>query len=323
MNKLGYDEKCAECGSQEIVLDPQKGELICFRCGVVADVVIDSGPEWRAYSSEEENQRSRSGAPISYLRADLGLPTAISRSRKDGQGQSLPLAKRYEYERLSHIDNRTLNSHIRNLRTALRELKRIRSLMELPETVGEEASIIYRRCLKANKIRGRSIEGMIAACLYIACRNAGLPHTLRDMILPTNIQMKELGRCVRIIIGELDLRPTPSDYVALVHRLGDALNVTMHTRSRAVEIIGEAKSNGITVGKNPMSMAAAALYIAGVQTGERRTQQQIAKVAKTTPVTIRNRFKELVAALAIKDVDVKRGAAAVPVYMDPQAFLDR
>lgn len=320
---MSYDERCVECGNQEIVLDPQKGEFICFRCGVVADIVIDSGPEWRAYSSEEESRRSRSGAPISYLRADLGLPTAISRSRKDGQGQDLPLSKRYEYERLSHIDNRTLNSRIRNLRTALRELKRIQSLMELPEHVGEEASLIYRRCLKANKIRGRSIEGMIAACLYIACRNGDLPHTLRDMILPTSVKMKELGRCVRIIIGELDLRPNPSDFTALVHRLGNALNVTMHTRGRAVEILNEAKSNGITVGKNPMSMAAAALYIAGVQTGERRTQQQIAKVAKTTPVTIRNRFKELVAALEIKNVDVKRGAAAVPVYMDPQAFLDR
>ncbi len=320
---MSYDEKCAECGSQEIVLDSQKGEFICFRCGVVADIVIDNGPEWRAYSNEEEKQRSRSGAPISYLRPDLGLPTEISRSRKDGQGQNLPLSKRYEYQRLSNIDNRTLNSQVRNLRTALRELKRVRSQMELPEPVGQEAAIIYRRCLKENKIRGRSIEGMIAACIYLACRNAGLPHTLRDMIIATNVKSKELGRCVRLIISELDLRPNPSDHTALIHRLGDALKVTMHTRGLAVDILKEAKTNSITVGKNPMSMAAAALYIAGVQTGERRTQQQIAKVAKTTPVTIRNRFKELVAALEIRDVDVKRGAAAVPVYMDPKVFIDQ
>ena len=320
---MSYDEKCAECGSQEIVLDPYKGEFICFQCGVVADTVIDNGPEWRAYSNEEESQRSRSGAPLSYLRPDMGLPTEISRSRKDGQGQTLPMATRFEYERLSNLHNRTVNNKIRNLRTALRELKRIRSVMELPETVGEEAAILYRRCLKENKIRGRSIEGMIAACLYLGCRNAELPHTLCDMVIAANVQTKELGRCVRTIIGELDLRPTPSDHAALIHRLGDALDITMHTRGRAVEIIKEAKANGLTVGKNPMSMAAAGIYIAGVQTGERRTQQQIAKVAKTTPVTIRNRFKELVAALEIKNIDVKRGAAATPVYLDPQAFLDR
>ncbi len=52
-----------------------------------------------------------------------------------------------------------------------------------------------------------------------------------------------------------------------------------------------------------MSLAAAALYISTIQTGERRTQQEIATIAKITPVTIRNRFKELV---KILDAESKR-----------------
>ena len=75
------------------------------------------------------------------------------------------------------------------------------------------------------------------------------------------------------------------------------------------------------MGKNPLSVAAAAIYIAGIRTGERRTQQQVAKAAKTTPVTLRNRFREIVDALEFSDVIVKRGAASAPVYIrDPWKF---
>ncbi|MFX0114180.1 MAG: transcription initiation factor IIB family protein [Candidatus Hodarchaeota archaeon] len=320
---MSHNERCAECGSQEMGLDPQKREVICFQCGVVAAIVIDNNPEWRAYSHEEKNQRSRSGGPVSFLHADLGLATAISYSWKDGQGRDLSTSKRLEYNRLREIDQRPLDNHRRNLRSALHELKRIKSHLELSNAIGEEAALIYRRCLRKNTMRGRSIEGMMAACLYIACRNAGLPHTLRDMDQATNVPLKDVSRYVRRIIEELALRPTPLNCATFIHRLGETLKVTMHTRKRAVEILNEAKSNGLTVGKNPMAMAAAILYIAGIQTGERRTQQQLAKIAKTTPVTIRKRVKELVPALGIKNIDTKRGAAALPVYLDPQAFLDQ
>ena len=40
-------------------------------------------------------------------------------------------------------------------------------------------------------------------------------------------------------------------------------------------------------------MAAAALYIASVLLGERKTQRDVAEVAGVTEVTIRNRYKEL------------------------------
>ena len=96
----------------------------------------------------------------------------------------------------------------------------------------------------------------------------------------------------------------------------------MVTQNEALKIITKAKDAGITVGKNPMSVAAAALYIAGVRTGERRTQQQLASAAKTTPVTIRNRFKELMVTLGgFEDIKIKRGAAAIPVIIsDPIQF---
>jgi transcription initiation factor TFIIB len=233
----------------------------------------------------------------------MGLRTQIGNIRKDISGRTLPFTSQTKYRRLSRIDNRTRKSEIRNLRFALKELKRIKSQLELPEDVAEMGAMIYRKALKKNLIRGRSIDGMIAASLYLACRKKKLPQTLKDIALVSNISSKELGRCIRIILQKLDLKVSPSDYSALVHRLGVNLRVTMKARRQAVKILNIARSKGATVGKNPMSLAAAALYISTIQTGERRTQQEIATIAKITPVTIRNRFKELI---KILDAESKR-----------------
>jgi transcription initiation factor TFIIB len=255
---------------------------------------IDLGPEWRAYNSSELAERSRTGSPITPLKAEMGLRTQIGNIRKDISGKTLPFSSQTKYRRLSRIDNRTRKSEIRNLRFALKELKRIKSQLELPEDVAEMGAMIYRKALKKNLIRGRSIDGMISASLYLACRRKKLPQTLKDIASVSNISTKDLGRCIRIILQKLDLKVFPSDYSALVHRLGISLRVTMKARRQAVVILNIARSRGATVGKNPMSLAAAALYISTIQTGERRTQQEIANVAKITPVTIRNRFKELI-----------------------------
>ena len=313
---------CPECGgTSTVIVDNQRGERVCNVCGIVISTILDQGPEWRAYSSEEESSRARGGAPLNMLRPDMGLRTRIGRTYKDAQGRSLPPSQINTFNRLATVDTRVQESELRNLRLAFRELNRLKSQMEIPEDVAQSAAAIYRKSLKANLIRGRSIDGVISACLYLACRHAKVPVTLKDVAVHANVNPKDLGRCVRILITELDVTTQPSDFVGLIYRLGESLNVTMATRKIAVDIIDEARDRGVTVGKNPMSMAAAALYIAGVRSGERRTQQQIAKVARTTPVTIRNRFKELVRALRMENLEVKRGAAAVPVYAsDPRQF---
>ncbi|WP_455140989.1 transcription initiation factor IIB [Candidatus Hodarchaeum mangrovi] len=297
------EKKCPECGSLDIITEHTKGTSVCASCGLVLDIQIDLGPEWRAYDSSEQQERSRTGSPITPLKAEMGLRTQIGNIRRDISGRTLPYTSQTKYRRLSRIDNRTRKSEIRNLRFALKELKRIKSQLELPEDVAEMGAMIYRKALKKNLIRGRSIDGMIAASLYLACRKKKLPQTLKDIASVSNIASKELGRCIRIILQKLDLKVNPSDYAALVHRLGINLRVTMKARRQAVKILNIARAKGATVGKNPMSLAAASLYISTIQTGERRTQQEIATIARITPVTIRNRFKELV---KILDEESKR-----------------
>ena len=316
MDTIQLPEKCNECDSTNIIDDSARGELTCGDCGLVLEMSrITFDKEWRAYNSTDENSRARTGDPDSPLTADRYITTGLNFNR-DASGKLIDSQKRWEFFRLANLDRRR-NSEIRNLRVALRELQRLTSQLGVGDSVSQVASVIYRKCLKANLIRGRSIDVVMASSLYIACRKDEIAITLKDIQERANASPKELSRCIRVIITELNIKPQNNAPNALLQKLGTSLQVTMVTQNEAMKIINLAKDRGITVGKNPMSIAAAALYIAGVRTGERRTQQQLAVAAKTTPVTIRNRFKELMDVLGgFEDIKIKRGAAAIPVFID-------
>jgi transcription initiation factor TFIIB len=88
----------------------------------------------------------------------------------------------------------------------------------------------------------------------------------------------------------------PDDYI---NRFCSRLKLSMDARKKATEILKLARDNDLTSGKGPTGVAAAAIYIASLMTGERRTQRAVAEVAGVTEVTIRNRYKELTEKLSI------------------------
>ena len=111
---------CSICNSQDqIVTDPESGEIICSRCGqVISDKSLETGPEWRAFTTDEVNNRSRTGMPTSLARHDMGLATIIGRIDRDASGQVLDAAMRSRMGRLRTWDFR-MHAHTptdRNLR---------------------------------------------------------------------------------------------------------------------------------------------------------------------------------------------------------------
>ncbi|MHA1227815.1 MAG: transcription initiation factor IIB [Candidatus Hodarchaeales archaeon] len=312
-----FTNKCSECGSNALLYDEVRGEIICEDCGLVANSVIFSRePEWRAYNAEEEKMKIRVGLPVTALN-NKEMRTVIGGNTKDSYGKTLDTQTQVKFARLSQMDERVQDRTSRNLKNALAELKRIKSHLNLSDDIAETAVLLYKKALEKDLIKGRSVIGMISAATYLACRKKNSTITLKDTAEVANISTKELGRCIRIFLQNINVNKENSpDPAALVHRLGENLGLTMYTRKIAINILNEAREKKLTIGKIPMSLAAAAIYIASIQTGERRTQQQIAVPARTTPVTIRNRFKELAKGLGLKNFEVKRGAAAKPVIIE-------
>ncbi len=293
---------CPECGGPNLILDHTRGEMTCRDCGtVVDDMMIDDSPEWRAYSSEERASRSRVGSPTTYTIHDKGLSTQIAAEDRDAFGRKLTPQQRNRFYRLRKWNSRSRvhSSSDRNLTKAMRELDRLSSQLTLPRAVKETASIIYRNALKANLIRGRSIEEMISAATYAAARQRRLPRTLDEIANNSRISKKELGRAYRLLIQELDLNVPLADPLNFVVRFTAELGLEGNVTREAKRIIEEAREKRLIMGKDPVSLAAAAIYIAGILHSKNITQQGIAEIAGVTEVTIRNRYKELVRKLEI------------------------
>jgi transcription initiation factor TFIIB len=187
----------------------------------------------------------------------------------------------------------------RNLKVALAELKRVSSFLNLPKSVEEEAARIYTLAVQRGLVRGRSMESVVAGALYAACRRHEVPRTLDEMGEASGIEKKEIGRTYRFVTRELDINILPSNPADYIPRFASALQLSPEIQSKAVEILEQARDIELTSGRGPTGIAAAALYVASLIHGEKRTQREVADVAGVTEVTIRNRYKELIKRLKL------------------------
>jgi len=287
---------CPECEDNNLISDQSRGEIVCNSCGLVLKQrIIDSGPEWRAFTSEEASKKVRTGAPTTLTLHDKGLSTLIDRRNKDAFGKTISPKMKAEIYRLRkwNVRTRTNKSIDRNLSYAMNELDRFASQLNLSKELKESGAHIYRKMVLKNLIRGRSIEAMLIASIYAACRINCVPKTIEDFLEFATVDKKKVSRCYRLILSELKINMKVSSPINFIPRFCAELNLSGSTQNRAAEILELANKFRLTVGKAPTGLAGAALYVAAMQKGERRTQKEISLTAGVTEATIRNRYKEL------------------------------
>ncbi len=289
-------DKCPNCGKGTIIIDHESGEYVCNRCGyVVPGRVAYAGPEWRAFTKEERMNRRRTGPPASLTRVGRGLPTVIGKTPRDVHGRRLGAAARQRFQRMRMWDTRSKlrTPRQRNLIRAMSLLTRISDKLRLSGAVEEEAAYIYRKALDKKLIKGRTISGMVAASVYAACRNHRVPRTLGDIKKASNVQAKMITRFYRALLRSLDITVPVMDPARRVSAIANQVGLKEKTQRIALGILDKAKQRGIVVGKNPMSLAAAALYVASLTEGDRITQDELASAAGISAVTLRSRYADL------------------------------
>jgi len=290
-------QRCPECDSTRFMRDYECAEVVCMDCGfVITAKIADRGPEWRAFTNEQRAKRTRVGAPLTYTIHDKGLSTMIDWHDRDVYGKSLSPGQKAQVYRLRKWQRRIRVSDAteRNLAFALSEITKIANNLNLPKNILETASVIYRKAVKERLIRGRSIQGVTAAAVYLACRQCRLARTLEEIAQASNVNKKEVGRSYRFLVKELDYFVPPVKPSQYITKFSNQLTMQGKVEEIAHKILATAKELKLTSGRGPTGIAAAASYIASVLTGERKTQREIAEIAQVTEVTIRNRYKELV-----------------------------
>ena len=290
--------RCPECDTHAQA-DEARGERVCPECGLVlAEDVVDQGPEWRAFNASERDERRRVGAPQTELLHDRGLSTTIDWRDRDATGSQLSQRKRQQMQRLRTWDERfrARDSRDRNLKQALGEIDRMAAALGLPENVRETASVVYRQALERDMLPGRSIEAMATASLYAAARQTGVPRTLDEFEPVSRVGRREFARAYRYILEELQLAMAPPDPAEFLPRYASRIEASDEVRRRAAALLEAGKRAGIYSGKSPGGLCAAALYAASILVNDKITQEEVSDALDVSAVTIRKRYQELLEA---------------------------
>jgi transcription initiation factor TFIIB len=302
MQKLKTEKNvCPQCHSPDIVTDGTNGEVVCSQCGlVIVEDLVSRAPEWRAYTLEERRSKSRAGAPIRYSHFDKGLHTTI-RGFMDASGRRLSGKAKRRVWRLRKWQNRAIvhDSRNRNLVQAMSELQMLAEKLHVSSAVKELAAVVYRKALDEDLTRGRSIAAIVAASVYAACRFTRTPKTLKDVVAVSARSRGEVSRAYRLIVRTLKMEMPSQDPVSYVSRIAAKANISGVVQGVAVKILRRAKRKRITMGKDPVGVVSAVLYLACQKEGEHVTQKDIAEAAGVTEVTLRNRKNELVKKLGL------------------------
>jgi transcription initiation factor TFIIB len=204
--------KCPECGSKNIITDPKHAELYCADCGVVlAEALIDRGPEWRAYDEEQASKRIRTGPPLSYRIHDKGLSTLTPKEIMQTMRLRGVIA---------------MDSSDKTLALALGEIDRMASALKLPNNIREATSVLYREAMRENLIKGRSIEELVSAMLYITCRQYGVPRTLKEIAKVSKMPLKKIRRAYIFLIKELEIKLAPASPARFIPRFCSKLGLS-------------------------------------------------------------------------------------------------
>lgn len=293
------EKMCPECNSTKLVKDIYRGEITCGECGlVIEENIVDTTP--RGLSGYKDGEPNRSQTSI--LQHDRGLATTIGKENKDANGRDIPASKLSDFHRLRKWDRRfrTSNANDRHLSFAFIELTKLGPQFNLSSDIVKSAALLYRKALEKNLVLGRSIECVARACIYLACRQAKFPKCLDELILSSDyLDKRDISKAYRLIARELELAVPlmgPSDYLP---KISANLYLPFNVNRKAREILESAISNGLSSGRNPMSICAGVIYIACRLENYPIKQKDIAEASNVTDMTLRTRYQEIIKKLGI------------------------
>lgn len=296
--RYGMNE-CPNCRGR-LVGDFERGEVLCAKCGfVLHDQAVDQSAEWKSVNYEEGLKKIRVGLPNTNTLHDYGLSTDISSNQRDSHGRYLDATN---WQRLKKLQRRvrTSSSGERSLSIALGKISEASVKLGLPAPVIEEASHIFRKSAKAAVSKSKSISGMAAASIYLACRRTSVNRSLKAIAVAAGAEDRAAAKYYRMLLSlEHDYIPPPS-VQKYISKLVNMEKINPRVERLALELAEKTNESEISSGKTPAGLAAAYVYMASVLAGEHIPQKDIAEFAEVTEVTVRNRCREILESFVIR-----------------------
>ncbi len=280
---------CKEC-SGDLIQDLDRSEQVCSSCGIVSE----NAEEINYFSSAISPSRSMSREqPTSNMSYFLNLSTVINSRNIDAYGKRI--SSSYELGQLRRWNKFSISRDWKrnNELKAFGEIDRIIEMLGLAKSVGKHANEIYHKQV-SGAIRRKSIAGMSAASVLVACYLLGIPSPVDEiekMSLP--VSGKLIRRYYKLLLRVIGIKVTNLDPSNEISKIAAKAGLSGRSERKALAILASVKDNVTLAGKRPVSIAVAALYLASIQENERTNQLRLAFAAGVTPATLRRRSLEI------------------------------
>ncbi len=296
-NTIDYSEAYFEEGNKTCCPSPNiissDGYEVCINCGLIHSRSFSYRPKRQYFSNEKVYFGN-----VEPVRSPFG-PRTVFKHKRDHTGNYLSPKTSQNFERWDKINRGLMSGLERNLWFAVPRLNQMKSQLNIPNYIANEAFKIYVSAAKLKLTHGRTIEGIISAALYYALKLNGVPRSIDEILSVSHISKKRFMKCYKAIydyiVPQMKLKIfnfTPQQYI---DRFYEELKLSMSCRKMTMKIIGECKRKGLNMsGKDPKGIAAASLYYCSKLNKEFRTQKQICEVANVSEITLRSRLKEIV-----------------------------
>ncbi|KAJ0099753.1 hypothetical protein Patl1_21720 [Pistacia atlantica] len=275
---------CFECKKNtDIVIDHRQGDRVCTECGLVLEACgIDETAEWRNFNDDNNDKDpNRVGSVMSpLLNHGNQLVTLISNPHKiaDHSGDVL-FSKR-------------LHNPDTNLVKGLDIIASMADSLGLVATIKNRADEIYVKVEEHKLCRGKKLNAILAACLFIACRESKLSRTLKELsTVADGVKVKEINKAIEVIKKQLEVHMGSVATVELVRRFCSNLGM----KNQGVVAVQEAVTNAeeFDIRRTPKSVLAAIIYMITQLSGDKKSLKDISVSAEVAELTIKKSYNDL------------------------------
>ena len=299
-NRNGLTSLVCDHDQKDGITDEERGEIICSPCGQVLTEGINRSDSRPTHNLDGFLSNSQTGPKSSLTIYDKGLNTNIGARNVDFAGRRISSKTISRFKSMRVWDSRSKSKASgRNLISALVLLDGVKQKLGLSDAIAEHIAFIYRKASTLGLIRGRGTSEVMAASVYVACRENGIPWSLDEVADTLNITKKKLSNCYRIMIDRLDIKPELANPLDCLSKFCSILGVKEKTKRCAFDILTQANSKRVLSGSKPAVICAGALYLACIANDESIPQTRIAEKTRVSSPSIRKALSVLNKALSV------------------------
>lgn len=271
-----------------------EGMMICKQCNNIVTNIID-GPEWRYYGANDSKSSdpTRCGMPVNQLLPESSVGSFISTRGK--RTKSMYKVRKYQQWGGMPYKERTLLK-------VFQDISRLCKEAGIPEIIIKEAHVLYKIVSTTKITRGSNRKGIIAACVYFACKINSVPRSTNEIASVFSIsgtimtkgckKFQEIMQLNKVDINRIHNTNTVTmdDFI---ERFCSKLNLVEEDITNIKHISYLAQVYNLVNDNTPPSMAAGCIYLYIKEIESTIHKKNIADVCKISEVTINKCYKKL------------------------------